>query len=646
MLLLAAALFPRYVTQPGPYLAQFWQRVQLWWDLEPLAALDADFMEMDALADGGLLLVSKYAVLRQYPDGRRERLLTPAQARAATGVRVGAFATAELADDASLWVGGWHGELLQQGAEGIRLWSLRDQAPRGRIRDLTYHRGAVYFGGDGGLWRLADGAAQGQRLDDGGLRLRALRVDGPRLWVAGRDRLLHWDDQQLVEHWRRGPGDGALESLHLGEAGRLWLGTRDGLLVLEADGRERARLLPGEQVRSLARDADGGLWVATWQSGVAVPIADGWRRFGFAAGLPGDSVADLAIDARGDLWLGIYGEGGYRIAATRLQAMARDWRAPVIDPDQRIHADACRAALAELAPGEGASGQVTLVADTAGPRVFFAGRQVCPRGIGHYVGPGTWGAVGEAGLRGAEAGQHWQRGLPDGVAAAMVTAMHRDQGGRWWLGTRHLGVFEARPDGWQAHGSVAGLAGNPIQAIDSDVRGVWVASYPPSGSGRSAGALAGLHHYDGQHWRSLRPRSGRRAGMLDPLRGSFRDLASAQSNDLRVLADGGVLVATNGGLSLVRGPDDIQSFDRYDLGMPSNFVDRIGIDDQGRWWLTHAYWGPGVTWRAGPVFRNRNSRDGLFADSLLALAHDGRGRVWLQASDGRVGVYHRDRLMH
>lgn len=114
---------------------------------------------------------------------------------------------------------------------------------------------------------------------------------------------------------------------------------------------------------------------------------------------------------------------------------------------------------------------------------------------------------------------------------------------------------------------------------------------------------------------------------------------------MRVLADGRVAVATNAGLTLLRSPENMESFDRYNPGLPSNYIQSITQDDDGRLWFTHAYWGEGVSWQAGLIFRNRNTRDGLFADRLMAVAHDAQQRVWLQASDGRVAIYERGRLM-
>lgn len=638
-------LFPRYVDQPRAYAQGIWQRLALRWAIERIEGVSSEALEIHRTADGSLLIVSKYSVMRVGADGSRSVLLTPQAVQRQTGLDVGAFSTAELAPDGALWVGGWHGAVLRSQGQSVQLLSTRDQPPRGHIIDILAADGTIYIGGHG-LWRPNAAMTALEPVGDPELRVRALAIDAQQRLIVASERSLFKHHQGLLEPvWSVEQGDRTIEALTVDADGAWLVGTRSGVVVLEPDGRERTRLLPGVQVRGFARDARQRLWIGTWDAGVAVPHEDGWQLLGYAQGLPDDSVADLALDTKGSLWLAIYGDGAYRVDADRLETFTVARNPPVLDPAVRLYADACAAAAQEF-QGGGESGQVAIESAAGQGHVFFGGRQVCPLVPGFRAGPGVWASVKDQALLIHSAGESRPRPLPGGLAASMVTAVYRDSERRWWLGTRHLGVFVSSEKGWTRFGGEAGFDNNPVQAIDGDPRGrIWVASYPPSETAGGRPGKAGLHRFDGQGWRAIVPRTGSRELTRLPARGSFRDLASRHANDLRVLPDGRVAVATNAGLSLVSDIDTIVSHDRYDLGLPSNFIAALMPDPDGRIWMTHAYWGPGLTWRAGLIFRNRDTRDGLFADRLTHLAHDADGGVWLRASDGRVAVYAREPLM-
>lgn len=535
-ILAGAWLFPRYFDQPGAYASIWLQRAQLWWAMRSIDGVSSEAMEIDTAANGDLWVTSKYSVLRvAAADGRRTPVMSLHRVRQQTGADFGAFNTAEVTADGVLWIGGWHGTVLRtDGDEDIRLISTREMAPTGRIHDIAVVNAEVYVGGDG-LWRHVPDEDRLQRLDDGSLRVRALATDAAGTLVVASDRAVFgYLDGRLEPRWQAGEDDGAITALTPEPDGALLVGTRTGVVVLEPDGSVRTRLLAGEGVRGFSRDAEGRLWVATWQSGVAVPTDDGWRLLGYTDGLPDDSVSDLAIDAEGALWLAIYGKGAYRVEAARVRTLAQTRQRPVIDDGVQIHADACAASTQALG-GPSESGQIAREGGGIDRTVFFDRRQVCPAAPGYRAAAGIWGTVRNDGVWLHDTGQVRTLALPPGLADSMVTALYRDHTGRWWLGSRHLGVFEQQADGWRAHGREAGLAANPIQAIDGDATGhLWVASYPRAARG-GAPAKAGLHRFDGKRWEAIVPRKRGRSLTQLPYRGMFNDLASRTANDLRVL---------------------------------------------------------------------------------------------------------------
>ena len=70
--------------------------------------------------------------------------------------------------------------------------------------------------------------------------------------------------------------------------------------------------LPGDQVRALAEDRDGNLWVGTNQ-GLGRLTGGRWSHLGIAQGLSSNLVRAVFEDASGNLWIGFYGGGLSRL---------------------------------------------------------------------------------------------------------------------------------------------------------------------------------------------------------------------------------------------------------------------------------------------------------------------------------------------
>lgn len=110
---------------------------------------------------------------------------------------------------------------------------------------------------------------------------------------------------------------GAVSSSARDDAGNLWIGTPQGI-ILSHDGRIQhlypQPLLPGGQpgefIWDFHEDTEGGLWIATQNSGIAYLEPD-WNRFSHYTHGPDDAdsleqrrVMTVATDASGKLWVG------------------------------------------------------------------------------------------------------------------------------------------------------------------------------------------------------------------------------------------------------------------------------------------------------------------------------------------------------
>ncbi len=199
-----------------------------------------------------------------------------------------------------------------------------------------------------------------------------------------------------------------------------------------------------------------------------------------------------------------------------------------------------------------------------------------------------------------------------------------------WVATRGEGVFRHHDGAWRRYGEEAGLGPrNPVQDLAQDGGGgIWVATQPEylSAEGRYGGT--GLHRRKGGRWRHYGPEQG---------------LGDGGYSALEPLRDGGVAAAGGDGLVTV-GPRGLRRFGRAEMGARA-FATAIAEDAGGHLWLGHGTRAPGITWFDGLAFRALTTREGLFADRIELIGHDGDGRVWLQADDGRVAVYPRARLV-
>jgi len=219
--------------------------------------------------------------------------------------------------------------------------------PKGRVLTMARaHDGTIFLGTQQGLYR-ADAAGRGVVRVEVPHRkpeepVWALQVEGDTLWIGGLDGLL------AVQVPPTGPvrvldatdaslfGDARITSLSSAGGGKLWVGTRAGLISYDPANRRVERLpqdgpgkvgLPVGYITTVLDDGKGRVWVASFGSGIRVveqgrdgagPVV---RRIGKREGLPDESVDSLLLDAHGDVWAST-DDGIARISATTLAVTA------------------------------------------------------------------------------------------------------------------------------------------------------------------------------------------------------------------------------------------------------------------------------------------------------------------------------------
>jgi ligand-binding sensor domain-containing protein/signal transduction histidine kinase len=166
----------------------------------------------------------------------------------------------------------------------------------------THHSGLFHLQADGMLHRVLDVRQQISALhqDQSGL-----------LWAGMQGGLACWDGSAWkVFAEASGLTTNNVRAIADDAQGNIWIGTeRGGLKRLNPKNGEVADLQPPDgppirNVSSLYADGDGVLWIGTSGRGLARLHGGEWKRFTRAEGLISDSITYLLEDAEGYLWIG------------------------------------------------------------------------------------------------------------------------------------------------------------------------------------------------------------------------------------------------------------------------------------------------------------------------------------------------------
>ncbi len=191
---------------------------------------------------------------------------------------------------------------------------------------------SMFAGRDRTLWVCVDHAVLAVR-DDRVVRVIPVAGDAPDvvhvdrsgdIWIASRDlERIHGDS--VV---RYGPTAGVPRSvthvIHEDSAGRLWVGTHDGLL--RRDGERfvvvgRGTGLDGAIVRSLYEAPDGAIWAGTFDAGLYRIRHDSVAGVTSRDGLFTNGVFQMIADDRGLVWMS-GNRGIFRVSLRQLNDAA------------------------------------------------------------------------------------------------------------------------------------------------------------------------------------------------------------------------------------------------------------------------------------------------------------------------------------
>lgn len=384
--------------------------------------------------------------------------------------------------------------------------------------------------------------------------------------------------------------------------GRLLIATSGGLCIKEGDAfrcRSEAEGLVHENARTIALDRLGGAWVGTLR-GLSYVRGDSIHNYTTADGLPDDNVLRVAVDSQGHVWVATM-RGLARLvdgrfvpdSAPELLGRAAQFVVPVGD--------------GVLVGSEGRLfrrrvGHIAPVVAAIPEGMTFVDGAVAPDGT-------IWLASRAGALR-IHQGQVTQLAREAGLLSNLVNRVTIDREGNVWFGTEN-GASKHVPGPFRTYMEREGLPNPFVRAIAEDVDGrLWV------------GTRDGIAVRDGERFRRI------------PLPGLPDNRVYALAADPR----GGLLIGTRRGLVSYR--DGRVRVYRERDGLPGDVVYSLLADGRGGVWIgTYrglAYWQRGRLTRITPP--------GLEGMSIIAMARDRRGRLWLGRTTGGIAVLAGDSL--
>ncbi|HLG22484.1 MAG TPA: two-component regulator propeller domain-containing protein [Candidatus Manganitrophaceae bacterium] len=304
--------------------------------------------------------------------------------------------------------------------------------------------------------------------------VRALAAQGDDLWIGTSNGLIRFDrkkESHQVFNTRAGLLSNVIVSIHIGPKGDVWLGTYGGGLT-RFDGKRWEHFTPyGRGTRSYGADwiqyaprnglgdlwvydllfePNGAMWVATWKGASFLPAPDGGSRGranGFVTYTMDDGLVDKWVytierEAPGVLWFGT--EGGIN------RFDGKNWKG-------WTHRD-------------GLGADVTEDGGRSSPETSYEG----------------------------EGGHHRQNQKENqGINPNYVISSAIDAKGIKWFGTWGGGLSRFDGKKFVNYTTADGLAGNIVNAIEIDRRGIlWI------------GSNNGVSRFDGKEFKNFTMRDG------------------------------------------------------------------------------------------------------------------------------------------
>ncbi len=487
-------------------------------------------------------------------------------------------------------------------------------------------------------WQLAEGLPQNSALT-------IARTPDGYLWIGTQEGIARFDGVRFVvldDGNSRHLPDRFITALRVDRAGRLWVGTRAGLTVME-HGEFRPLKLPPAFARSFIRtileDRAGRIWVGT-EAGLLKMGPDGAVASSDAAGLGHQAIRALAEDRDGSLWASTGTGGLYR-------SIDRNPTPVLLDPSvpNNIVTALYQEAAGALWIGTSEGELFRWTADRIDTVAARGRRGPAIRTIMRDHDGNVW-----IGTRGGLARWHHDelKAIENGpLSGTDIRSLVEDAEGSLWIGSAGSGLLRWRDSKFVSYGELEGLQGSPAWSVTPRAQGgLWIGT----DSGLSEYTAGGFRHIDGPpgHERTrvrvvfedrerilwvgsdgagLYRRENGHLTVYDRNNGLSGDMITAVAQDRR----GRIWVGTNIGIDLIDN-GSVTSMRSLLPVQGTVGVNLIHEDRRGQLWIaTEAH---GLFLFDGHGTRHFGAAEGLPSDWVIALLEDERGSVWLGTTGG------------
>ncbi|MDZ7290028.1 MAG: PAS domain-containing protein [candidate division KSB1 bacterium] len=501
-----------------------------------------------------------------------------------------------------LWFGTYENGLVRYDGRSFQRPSAPNNILAGAVHEIYQdRRGTLWIGTEEGLVRLAKHPENGDTtvtvftqadgLPDNYVT-SILEDNRGVLWVGTNEGACCLTDSRFVaKRTKRSAGNNYIFAMTLAPDGSVWMGTADGVNIWRGDSVQTLTTADGlsnNRIRAILCDRDGAIWIGT-SSGLSQAKNNVVQTYNEKNGLHDIDIFALAQDQQGYLWI------GSRSGLSKF------------DPTL-----ASNASVKNKATSKGVSqNQLFRHFDR---RHGLSVDRIAALFVDYEnnLWIGTWGG-GVCKLFGTYLENYLPR---NGLPAAPVYSLFEDDHGRMWIGTNGGGLAIVEGDHLIIRDTRHGLPNNVVHAFGREPAGaIWV--------GTHAGAVripSDELIFAPKQWQIFTTANG---------------LTDDRINDLYCAPNGEVWLATGraGALCYTGGKFTTMTVEH---GLPSNTVNAIHRDRQGRLWIATI---------AGLLLRHDGKqkiffrRDGLPDENVYCIFETHDGNLWFGTRRGGAARY-------
>jgi signal transduction histidine kinase/ligand-binding sensor domain-containing protein/CheY-like chemotaxis protein/HPt (histidine-containing phosphotransfer) domain-containing protein len=518
--------------------------------------------------------------------------------------------------DGYLWIG-TEGGLMRYDGTSFTHYTSRDGLVDDEVLALLEDRqGRLWINTQGGVSRFDGHQFTNLSILSGSDKWnRAWLEDRQgRMWICAQEKLWLYEDDALVL-FSDSLGTG-IRTLYEDSGGGLWVGTDEGLVLLDEEGEVQRRLdakdgLTGKRILAVVEDHHGRLWIATTAEEGLIPASQGWlyrydgeQLVDFSDVVDFAAVRALCRDREGNIWIG---------TANRL---VRYDSGDFAQFDQRhgLPGDTIEQLAEDRAGNLWISTDGGLVRYDGQEFTTFTTADGLPRDqiLGLLVDRDgdLWISTAGDGLVRYDGQEFTTFTTADGLSHNKTGGLFEDRNGILWIGTDGGGISRYDGQHFSRLTTADGLPSNSIGRIVEDARGhIWFTAW-----------RSGINRYDGVKVETFTPEDG---------------LVHNSAERLVVDRQGNLWIGTTNGLSRYDG-SGFSSFTTDD-GLVHNLIRALMVDRQGQLWVGT---GGGISRYDGSAFQSLLNRDPLGAPYVNDLLEDRHGDVWI-ATRGRGLIRYR-----